>query len=82
MLSNRDRQRRYVIEIYKDGAACFACGKIQTPWQAQGVDTETWLDTKGPEREYHCIECGVEMRHDVLLMGGWRWGNPALKVHR
>jgi hypothetical protein len=81
-LSELDRQRKYIIKQYENGAPCPICGKIQTPWEASGQDADTWA-TSGTSRDYHCIECGVELSHDVYFVAGWGWSSPAQpKAHR
>ena len=82
LLSERDKQRKYVIESYAGGAPCPVCGKIQTPWEAVGTDALTWVDAPQSNHKYHCIECGIEIRHDLYFIGGWGWGNPAVVAHR
>jgi hypothetical protein len=81
LLTDLDRQVQYVIRTYSEPAPCPICGKLQTPWEASAAESpEAWA-TRNQPVEYACVECHAPLRHDVYFIGGWGWGNPALKVH-
>jgi hypothetical protein len=75
LLTELDRQRRYLLRAESAPMPCPRCDHPSRTWVAAGVDVDDYSMDAG--HTYHCPGCGVELRYQLGMFGGARWWDAA-----